>query len=84
MDVWGNEALSQIRGASSFQKIVKLDTVTENGDDIIIMNLGPTLPFTRTLAGVKASFPVWVQGGKRSFHLQLITLAWLPIKMDLI
>ena len=71
MDVWGNEALSQIRRASSFQKIVKLDTVTENGDDIIIMNLGPTLPFTQTLAGVKASFPVWVQGGKKIFSFTI-------------
>ena len=71
MDVWGNEALSQIRRASSFQKIVKLDTVTENGDDIIIMNLGPTLPLTRTLAGVKASFPVWVQGGKKIFSFTI-------------
>ena len=59
-DVWGNESFSQIRGASSFQKIVKQDTVTENGNDIIIMNLGPTLPFTKTLASVNAFFPVWV------------------------
>ena len=70
-DVWGNESFSQIRGASSFQKIVKQDTVTENGNDIIIMNLGPTLPFTKTLASVNAFFPMWVDKGNKIFSFTL-------------
>ena len=66
-DVWGNSSYSNIRPASSFQKIVMLDTVTENGNDIIIMNMGPTMPFLHTITNVKASFPVWIQNGKKIF-----------------
>ena len=66
-DVWGNSSHSNIRPASSFQKIVKLDTVTENGNDITIMNLGPTMPFLHTINNVKASFPIWIQNGKKIF-----------------
>ena len=66
-DVWGNFSYSNINPASSYQKIVKLDTVTENGNNIIIMNLGPTMPFMHTLTSVKASFPIWIQDGKKVF-----------------
>jgi Phosphatidylinositol-4-phosphate 5-kinase len=69
-DVWGNNSYSRIRPSSSFQKIVKLDTVTENGNDLIIMNLGPSLPFTQTLANVKSQFPLWIQNGKKIFSLR--------------
>ena len=70
-DVWGNNSYSRIRPSSSFQKIVKLDTVTENGNDLIIMNLGPSLPFTQTLANVKSQFPLWIQNGKKIFSFTL-------------
>lgn len=66
-DVWGNFAYSNVNPASSYQKIVMLDTVTESGNDIIIMNVGPTMPFMRTLSDLKASFPIWIQGGDRIF-----------------
>lgn len=70
-DVWGNSAYSQIRPSSSYQKIVKLDTVTENGNDLTIINLGPTLPFMHKLANVKSQFPIWIQGGKKIFSFTL-------------
>ena len=66
-DVWGNFSYSNINPASSYQKIVKLDTVTENGNNIIIMNLGPTMPFMHILTSVNASFPIWIQDGKKVF-----------------
>ncbi len=66
-DVWGNFTYSNVKPASSYQKIVMLDTVTENGNDVIIMNIGPTMPFKQTLPNLKASFPVWIQGGDRIF-----------------
>ena len=66
-DVWGNNSYSQIRPSSSYQKIVKLDTVTENGNDLTIMNLGPTLPFTHNLSNARSQFPIWIQGGNKIF-----------------
>ena len=70
-DVWGNFSYSNINPASSYQKIVKLDTITENGNNIIIMNMGPTMPFTKTITNTKASFPVWIQGGDRIFSFTI-------------
>ena len=70
-DVWGNSSFSNINPASSFQKIVKLDTITENGNNIVIMNTGPTMPFMHTLTNVKASFPIWIQNGKKIFSFTI-------------
>jgi len=68
-DVWGNGVNSQIRPASSYQRIVKVDYIRDIGDDITIRNLGPTLPFTQLLSNVNAQFPVWIQNGNKLFAL---------------
>ena len=66
-DVWGNSTYSNILPTSSYQKIVKLDTITDNGDDITIMNIGPTMPFAQKLTNIKALYPIWIQNGKKIF-----------------
>ncbi|MDD9930341.1 MAG: hypothetical protein OXR70_00550 [Candidatus Marinimicrobia bacterium] len=66
-DVWGNGVNSQIRPASSYQRIVKVDYIRDIGDDITIRNSGPTLPFTQLLSNVNAQFPVWIQNGNKIF-----------------
>lgn len=66
-DVWGNGVNSQVRPASSYQRIVKVDYIRNIGDDITIRNLGPTLPFTQLLSNVNAQFPVWIQNGNKIF-----------------
>ena len=66
-DVWGNITFSNIIPASSYQKIVKLDTIAEIKGDITIMNIGPTMPFTKKLTNTKASYPIWIQNGKKIF-----------------
>ncbi len=68
-DVWGNGVNSQIRPASSYQRIVKVDYIRDIGADITIRNLGPTLPFTQLLSNVNAQFPVWIQNGNKLFAL---------------
>ena len=66
-DVWGNSSHSNIRPASSYQKIVILDTIPEKKGDITIMNIGPTMPFTKILTNTKALYPIWIQNGKKIF-----------------
>jgi len=68
-DKWTQSALSNVHAASSYQRVVKVNKLREIGDDITIMNLGPTLPFTQLLSNVKAQFPVWIQGGDKVFSL---------------
>ena len=74
-DKWGQTANSNIRSATSFQRIVKVETLTDNGDKLTIYNHGPILDFTHDFNkdksgnSVKAYFPVWIQNGNKVFAL---------------
>ena len=74
-DKWGQTANSNIRSATSFQRIVKVETLTDNGDKLTIYNHGPILDFTHDFYkdksgnSVKAYFPVWIQNGNKVFAL---------------
>ena len=67
IDVWGDSSFSNIRNASSYQRIVTVDNIVETGVDITISNLGPNLPFKHVLSQVNAYFPIWIQDGKKVF-----------------
>ena len=67
IDVWADSSFSNIRNASSYQRIVKVDNLVETGDDITIANLGPNLSFKHVLSQVNAYFPIWIQGGNKVF-----------------
>ena len=69
MDKWNQSAWSNVRGASSYQRVVKVDYIRELGDDITISNMGPSLPFTHVLSNVNAQFPIWIQKGEKVFSL---------------
>ena len=68
-DKWNQSAWSNVRGASSYQRVVKVDYIRELGDDITISNMGPSLPFTHVLSNVNAQFPIWIQNGEKVFSL---------------
>ncbi len=68
-DDWGNKTKSRVWGASSYQRVIKVDYFRPIGDDITIQNLGPSLPFTQLLSNVNAQFPVWIQNGNKVFAL---------------
>ncbi|MDP6500864.1 MAG: hypothetical protein QF743_09185 [Candidatus Marinimicrobia bacterium] len=74
-DYWQQTASSNIRGASSYQRIVKVDKLTDNGDKITIFNRGPSVNFSHVLVkdsfsnSVKAYFPIWIQDGEKVFAL---------------
>ena len=68
-DKWNQSAWSNVRGASSYQRVVKVDYIRELGDNITIANLGAVLPFTHVLANVNAQFPIWIQDGEKVFSL---------------
>jgi len=68
-DDWGNSSFSQIQGATSYQKVVKVDYIQRIGDDLTIHNLGPNLPFTIIRPGVNVQFPIWIQDGNKIFSL---------------
>ena len=67
IDRWADSSFSNIRNASSYQRIVKVDNLVETGDDITIANLGPNLSFKHVLSQVNAYFPIWIQGGNKVF-----------------
>ena len=72
-DVWGQKSLSNYRTASSYRKIVRMDELSEVGDTVTIMNIGPKLKFYhlihKDINGVDAKgyFPFWIQGGEKIF-----------------
>ena len=66
---WNQSAWSNVRGASSYQRVVKVDYIRDLGDDITISNMGPSLPFTHVLSNVNAQFPIWIQNGEKVFSL---------------
>ena len=68
-DKWNQSAWSNVRGASSYQRVVKVDYIRDLGDDITISNMGPSLPFTHVLTNVNAQFPIWIQNGEKVFSL---------------
>ena len=68
-DKWNQSAWSNVRGASSYQRVVKVDYMRDLGDDITISNMGPSLPFTHVLSNVNAQFPIWIQNGEKVFSL---------------
>ncbi|MBT6129341.1 MAG: hypothetical protein HN665_00700 [Candidatus Marinimicrobia bacterium] len=74
-DIWGQTTISNIRSASSFQRIVKVDNLTNSGDKLTIFNRGPILNFTHEFVKdnsgnpVNAYFPVWIQNGNKVFAL---------------
>ena len=67
IDVWGDSSFSNIRNASSYQRIVTVDNIVETGADITISNLGPNLSFKHVLNQVNAYFPIWIQNGEKVF-----------------
>lgn len=68
-DIWGNQTKTKVWGASSYQRVVKVNNIRDSGDDITIHNLGPSMPFTHLLSRVNAQFPVWIQNGNKIFAL---------------
>ena len=72
-DVWNQTSASNIKSATSYRKIVKMNELSEVGDTVMIMSIGPTLDYSHFIykdvnrVDVKGYFPFWIQGGEKIF-----------------
>jgi len=72
-DVWNQASASNVKSATSYRKIVKMDELSEIGDTVMIMSIGPTLDYSHFIykdvnrVDVKGYFPFWIQGGEKIF-----------------
>ena len=72
-DVWNQTSASNIKSATSYRKIVKMNELSEVGDTVMIMSIGPTLDYSHFIykdvnrVDVKGYFPFWIQGGEKIY-----------------